>query len=178
MNSELNGKLADFGISRVTGIGETSQIDTTIKGTPGYLDPMYYRTHKLTDKSGVYSFGVVLFELICGRKPIDLKVSAEKTLLTEWVASYAGVDKEGANSEEIVDKRLGNRYNMKSIVHLTNLAWRCIPSEPSGRPSISQVVAEIKEGVTFEEEYYRVPDELSLTFTGSFSGSRFERDSP
>ncbi|GLJ05673.1 hypothetical protein SUGI_0022780 [Cryptomeria japonica] len=68
---------------------------------------------------------------------------------------------------------------MKSIVHLTNLAWRCIASEPSGRPSISEVVAEIKEGVTFEEGYYRVPDELSLTFTGSFSGSRFElRDSP
>ncbi|GLJ05674.1 hypothetical protein SUGI_0022790 [Cryptomeria japonica] len=98
LDSELNGKLADFGISRVTGIGETSQIDTTIKGTPGYLDPMYYRTHILTDKSDVYSFGVVLFELICGRKPIDLKVSAGKTLLTEWVVSYAGVDKDGANS--------------------------------------------------------------------------------
>ncbi|XP_059064995.1 probable LRR receptor-like serine/threonine-protein kinase At5g48740 [Cryptomeria japonica] len=171
LDSNLNGKLADFGLSRVTGNDETSQINTAIKGTPGYLDPMYYKTHMLTDKSDVYSFGVVLLELTCGRKPIDVKVSTEKILLTEWAASYAGEDKDEANIEEIVDKRLGKRYSMKSIIHLTNLAWRCIASEPSGRPSISEVVAEIKEAVTFEEEYYQVPDELSLTFTSSFSSS-------
>ncbi|GLJ05676.1 hypothetical protein SUGI_0022850 [Cryptomeria japonica] len=171
LDSNLNGKLADFGLSRMTSNEETSQINTTIKGTPGYLDPTYYKTHMLTDKSDVYSFGVVLFELICGRKPIDTKVSAEKILLTEWVASYAGVDKDGANIEEMVDKRLGKRYNMKSIVHLTNLAWRCIANQPSSRPTISEVVAEIKEAVTFEEEYYQVPDEVSVTFTSSFSSS-------
>ncbi|XP_057823863.2 receptor-like protein kinase At3g21340 isoform X6 [Cryptomeria japonica] len=171
LDSNLNGKLADFGLSRVTGNDETSQINTTIKGTPGYLDPMYYKTHMLTDKSDVYSFGVVLFELICGRKPIDTKVSAEKILLTEWVTSYAGVDKDDANIQEMVDKRLGNRYNMKSIAHLTNLAWRCIANEPSGRPTISEVVAEIKESVKFEEEYCHVPDQVSLTLTSSFSSS-------
>ncbi|XP_057823848.1 probable LRR receptor-like serine/threonine-protein kinase At4g29180 [Cryptomeria japonica] len=85
LDSNLNGKRADFGLSRVTGSDETSQINTTIKGTPGYLDPMYYKTHMLTDKSDVYSSGVVLLELICGRKSIDLKVSAEKIFLTEWI---------------------------------------------------------------------------------------------
>ncbi|XP_057823865.2 probable LRR receptor-like serine/threonine-protein kinase At2g23950 isoform X2 [Cryptomeria japonica] len=171
VDSNLNGKLADFGLSRVTTNDETSQINTAIKGTPGYLDPTYYKTHILTDKSDVYSFGVVLFELICGRKPIDTKVSAEKILLTEWVASYAGLDKDDASIEEMVDKRLGKRYNMKSIVHLTNLAWRCIASQPSSRPTISEVVAEIKEAVTFEEEHYQVPDQVSVTFTSSFSSS-------
>ncbi|KAH9326550.1 hypothetical protein KI387_006728, partial [Taxus chinensis] len=84
LDSELNGKLADFGLSRMNINGETSQINTTIKGTPGYLDPKYYQTHILTEKSDVYSFGVVLLELICGRRPLDTNRSPEKILLIDW----------------------------------------------------------------------------------------------
>ncbi|KAH9313882.1 hypothetical protein KI387_022509, partial [Taxus chinensis] len=82
--TNLNGKLADFGLSRITIEGEASHVTTTVKGTAGYLDPEYFSTQMLTEKSDIYSFGVVLLELICGRRPIDAKLSEEEINIIRW----------------------------------------------------------------------------------------------
>eukprot|EP00253_Pinus_taeda_P019519 PITA_19519 len=148
----MNGKLADFGLSRVTIDGEATHVTTAVKGTAGYLDPEYYNTQMLTEKSDVYSFGVVLLEIICGRPPIDLKLPVHELNIVRWVTPYVmEMDEDGGKIREIIDKRLGGSYSMKSMAGVMKVGMRCVQLEPSCRPSVSEVVAELKEAINHED---------------------------
>lgn len=152
LDQNMNGKLADFGLSRMTIDGEVTHITTAVKGTAGYLDPEYYSTQMLTEKSDVYSFGVVLLEIICGRPPIDLKLVEEELNMVRWVTPYImEMDENGGKITEIIDKRLGGRYNIKSISGVAKVAMRCVQALPSCRPNVSEIVAELKEAIKHED---------------------------
>ncbi|KAF2299278.1 hypothetical protein GH714_031214 [Hevea brasiliensis] len=75
-------RVSDFGLSRI-GLSDNA-VSTAVKGTWGYLDPEYARFQQLTAKSDVYSFGVVLFEVLCGRKPLDHKLEHKEKNLANW----------------------------------------------------------------------------------------------
>eukprot|EP00253_Pinus_taeda_P021223 PITA_21223 len=149
LDANMNGKVADFGLSRIS---EPSYTSTTVKGTIGYLDPDYFRTQMLTVKSDVYSFGVVLLEIICGRSPINANLGEEELNLIQWVERYVKMDENASAIEEIIDKRLDGKYEMGSIVKVARVALRCVEGTPSCRPSMSEVVAEIKDAITYENE--------------------------
>lgn len=72
LDDKLRAKVGDFGISTVVPNNEKTHITTGVKGTVGYLDPLYHVSHQLTRKSDVYSFGIVLLELVSGRRAVDL----------------------------------------------------------------------------------------------------------
>jgi len=153
LDSNMNGKLADFGLSRMTMDEEATHVTTAVKGTFGYLDPEYFSTKKLTEKSDVYSFGVVLLEIICGRQPIDLKVAEEEVNIIRWVTPYLlKMDENGSIITEIIDKRLGEDYDMKSITLVAKVAMRCVQADPSSRPSASEVVEQLKQAVKIENK--------------------------
>lgn len=151
LDSNLNAKLGDFGLSRIWIDGEVSHVTTLVKGTAGYLDPEYFSTEKLTEKSDVYSFGVVLLEIICGRPPIDVTQSADKRSITRWAAPLIEMDAISGNIEEIIDKRLGGNYNMESVTRVAKVAYRCVKAEPSSRPNVREVVAELTEAIKLED---------------------------
>ncbi|GAB2283983.1 hypothetical protein Dimus_018464, partial [Dionaea muscipula] len=71
LDERLNAKVADFGLSKLFGDSDKGYVTTQVKGTMGYLDPEYYMNQQLTEKSDVYGFGVVMLELISGRRPIQ-----------------------------------------------------------------------------------------------------------
>ncbi|XP_031377930.1 probable LRR receptor-like serine/threonine-protein kinase At1g06840 [Punica granatum] len=76
LDSKFNAKVSDFGISRLfpeadADASVSAHVFTYVKGTPGYVDPEYFQTHKLTEKSDVYSLGVVFLELLTGMYPIS-----------------------------------------------------------------------------------------------------------
>lgn len=151
LDSNFNGKLGDFGLSRVWINGEASHVTTVVKGTAGYLDPEYFSTERLTDKSDVYSFGVVLLEIICGRPPIDAKLSVDKLNIIRWATPFVEMDAIPGKIEEIIDRRLGGNYNIESVTRVAKIAIRCVKAEPFYRPSVSEVVAELTEAMKLEE---------------------------
>eukprot|EP00253_Pinus_taeda_P005299 PITA_05299 len=153
LDSELNGKLGDFGLSKMTTDGEATHVTTAVKGTAGYLDPEYFSTQILTKKSDVYSFGVVLLEIICGRQPIDQKLPLEELNIIRWVTPYVLGSDNPCTIAKIIDKRLGRRYDEISISVVAKLAMRCVQAEPSSRPSVSEIVAELREAINIEDKF-------------------------
>lgn len=87
LDEEFNPKLSDFGLAKLSPVGDKPHVSSRVMGTYGYCAPEYERSGQLTVKSDVYSFGVVLLELITGRRAIDTTRPPEEQNLVTWVIS-------------------------------------------------------------------------------------------
>lgn len=86
LDDHFNPKLSDFGLAKLGPVGDNTHVSTRVMGTYGYCAPEYAMSGKLTLKSDIYSFGVVMLELITGKKAIDgTKKQGEQNLVT-WVS--------------------------------------------------------------------------------------------
>ncbi|MBA0669217.1 hypothetical protein Goklo_002059 [Gossypium klotzschianum] len=139
LDSRFIAKVADFGLSRLAPVPDMegavpAHVSTVVKGTPGYLDPEYFLTHKLTDKSDVYSLGVVFLELLTGMQPI----SHGKNIVREVnVAYHSGM------IFSVIDGRMGS-YPSECVEKFVTLALKCSHDETDGRPSMADVVRELE----------------------------------
>lgn len=108
-----------------------------VVGTVGYAAPEYVQTGRLTAKSDVWSFGVVLYELITGRRAVERNLPKSEQKLLEWVRPYVSDSKK---FHIIVDPRLEGRYSTKSAQKLASLANKCLMKNPKSRPKMSDIV--------------------------------------
>lgn len=174
LDSKYTAKVADFGISRLAPVPNVEgvsadYVSTVVKGTPGYLDPEYFLTHKLTDKSDVYSLGVVFLELLTGMQPI----SFGKNLVREVSTAY-----QSGRTFEIIDSRMGS-YSSDCIDKFASLAYSCCQDRPDARPSMSEIVRELEnmwrmmpEGeMLHSESSIRDPEKASAPLFSTFSSS-------
>ncbi|MQM06845.1 hypothetical protein Taro_039671 [Colocasia esculenta] len=145
LNENFGAKLADFGLSRLFFNEEDTHVSTAVAGTLGYLDPEYYRTYRLNEKSDIYSFGVVLLELITGRTPISGGAD-QKIHITKWVLSRI----EQGDIHGIADHRLQRNYDTNSIWKVVDIAMACASSPSTQRPTMSEVVVQLKECLATE----------------------------
>ncbi|KAL0887220.1 hypothetical protein Bca101_011203 [Brassica carinata] len=145
LDEQFKARLADFGLSRSFPVGDESHVSTMIAGTPGYLDPEYYRTNRLTEKSDVYSFGIVLLEMITNQPVIDQ--SREKSHITQWVEFEVN----SGDIRSILDPNLQEDYDADSAWRILDLAMTCANPSSTRRPSMSQVVVELKECLASEK---------------------------
>ncbi|KAK4370289.1 hypothetical protein RND71_009764 [Anisodus tanguticus] len=132
-------KVADFGLSRLAPVPDLegtlpAHVSTVVKGTPGYLDPEYFLTHKLTDKSDVYSLGVVFLELLTGMQPI----SHGKNIVREVNLAYRS-----GMIFNVIDDRMGS-YPSECVEKFLNLALKCCQEETDARPSMAEGVRELE----------------------------------
>ncbi|WOL11965.1 putative LRR receptor-like serine/threonine-protein kinase [Canna indica] len=140
LDSEVNAKVSDFGLSKQVLQVDATHVTTAVKGTAGYLDPEYYATQQLTEKSDIYSFGVVLLEMICGREPLSHAGTPDSYNLVLWAKPYLQ-----AGSFDIVDESLRGGFNKESMAKAASTAVRCVERDASRRPTIAEVLAELKE---------------------------------
>ncbi|KAL6203264.1 hypothetical protein ACLB2K_026966 [Fragaria x ananassa] len=137
LDEDFNAKLSDFGLARQGPLEGMTHVSTAVVGTVGYAAPEYVQTGKLTAKSDVWSFGVVLYELITGRRAMERNLPRSEQKLLEWVRPYASDSKK---FHLIVDPRLEGQYCIKSAQKLASLANKCLSKQPKSRPKMSDVV--------------------------------------
>nr|WAP48841.1 malectin leucine-rich repeat receptor-like kinase 1a [Medicago truncatula] len=145
LDENMHAKIADFGLSRAFGNDIDSHISTRPAGTPGYIDPKYQRTGNTNKKNDIYSFGIILFELITGRKAVA-RASDEYIHILQWVIPIV----EGGDIQNVVDPKLEGEFNINSAWKTVEIAMSCTSSNEVERPDISQILAELKECLSLE----------------------------
>lgn len=152
LDSKLIAKVADFGLSRLAPVADLEgivpgHVSTVVKGTPGYLDPEYFLTHKLTDKSDVYSLGVVFLELLTGMHPI----THGKNIVREVNIAYRS-----GMIFSVIDAKMGS-YPSECVEKFVTLALKCCQEDTDERPSMVEVVREL------ENIWFMMPESDSRT---------------
>ncbi|KAK3017754.1 hypothetical protein RJ639_005070 [Escallonia herrerae] len=166
LDSNLSAKVADFGLSRLAPVMDNegavpNHVSTIVKGTPGYLDPEYFLTHKLTDKSDVYSLGVVYLEILTGMKPI----SHGKNIVREVNLAH-----QSGTMFSIIDSRMGS-YPSHCVEKFIALALRCCLDKPEERPAMLDVVRELENIMKMVPETEADLPESTTRFFGESSSS-------
>ncbi|XP_030452159.1 calcium/calmodulin-regulated receptor-like kinase 2 [Syzygium oleosum] len=134
LDRSMRAKVADFGLSKEEVFDGRN---SGLKGTYGYIDPTYISTNKFTMKSDIYSFGVIIFELVTAIHPHQN--------LMEYI-NLASMSADGV--DEILDKRLVGECNPDEVRRLASIGHRCLHKLPRKRPSIgevSQAILKIKQ---------------------------------
>uniref|UniRef100_J3ME91 non-specific serine/threonine protein kinase n=1 Tax=Oryza brachyantha TaxID=4533 RepID=J3ME91_ORYBR len=138
-------QVADFGLAKLANDAHT-HVSTRVMGTFGYLAPEYASSGKLTDRSDVFSFGVVLLELITGRKPVDQSRPLGEESLAEWARPVLADAVELGDPSELVDPRLEGAYHPGEMMTMVEAAAACVRHSAPKRPRMAQVMRALDEG--------------------------------
>ncbi|KAM0918271.1 hypothetical protein ACQ4PT_008870 [Festuca glaucescens] len=131
LDKDYESHLTDFGIAKSLCVSKT-HTSTYVMGTIGYIDPEYARTSRLNEKSDVYSYGIVLLELLTGKKPVDNECNLHHSILSK-TASNAVM--------ETVDPDISDTcQDLGEVKKIFQLALLCTKRQPSDRPTMHEVV--------------------------------------
>ncbi|KAF8032060.1 hypothetical protein BT93_D1080 [Corymbia citriodora subsp. variegata] len=135
LDAQFEAKLGDFGLARLIDHAKGSQT-TLLAGTMGYLAPECIYIGKASKESDVYSFGIVLLEIACGRKAIELRASQSQIRLVEWVWELYGIGK----LFDAADPKLEENFDERQMECLVIVGLWCAHPDPTERPPISKVI--------------------------------------
>ncbi|KAK2985312.1 hypothetical protein RJ640_024308 [Escallonia rubra] len=143
-------KVGDFGLAKFTSDAAT-HISTRVMGTFGYLAPEYAASGQLTEKSDVFSFGVMLLEMITGRRPYDKHQTSMDDSLVDWARPLLTRALEEGNFDTLVDQRLQNDYDQNEMARMVACAAACVQHSSRRRPRMSQVVRALEGDVSLSD---------------------------
>ncbi|KAJ3674836.1 hypothetical protein LUZ60_005452 [Juncus effusus] len=137
LDSQFDAKLSDFGLARLVDHNHTSK-NTLLAGTQGYLAPEYFYEGRASKESDIYSFGVVLLEMACGRPPLGR--NDDEATLIEFVWDHYG-------RQEILqaaDERINGEYDEQEMERVLVVGLWCVHPSYIERPRISQAISVLK----------------------------------
>ncbi|CAN1274702.1 Serine/threonine-protein kinase PCRK1 [Linum perenne] len=148
LDEQWNAKLSDFGLARLGPDEGFTHVSTAVVGTMGYAAPEYVQTGRLTSKSDVWSYGVFLYELLTGRRPMDRNRPKNEQKLLDWVKPFLSEKR----FPQILDPRLHGKYRLRSAQKLANIANKCLVRNPKARPKMSDVLEMVNRVVDSSTE--------------------------
>ncbi|XP_078152073.1 receptor-like serine/threonine-protein kinase ALE2 isoform X4 [Carex rostrata] len=184
LEHDFTPKVSDFGLARAALGEDNDHISTRVVGTFGYVAPEYAMTGHLLVKSDVYSYGVVLLELLTGRKPVDMFRPAGQENLVTWARPLLTNQED---LESIADPSLGT-VPFDSLAKVAAIASMCVQPEVDQRPFMGEVVQALKLVCNEGNEYSKAASETDTSenptstnldmgvFGAASSSPRFERD--
>ncbi|KAI5406853.1 Chitin elicitor receptor kinase 1, variant 2 [Lathyrus oleraceus] len=143
IDKNFRGKVADFGLTKLTEVGSSSLPTGRLVGTFGYMPPEYAQYGDVSPKVDVYAFGVVLYEIISAKEAIVKTSESVAADSKGLVSMFEGVLSQPDPSEDlrkIVDPRLGDNYPVDSVRKMAQLAKACTQENPQLRPSMRSIV--------------------------------------
>ncbi|KAJ8532008.1 hypothetical protein K7X08_011931 [Anisodus acutangulus] len=145
LDQRFNAKISDFGLSKLIE-KDKSKVVTRMRGTPGYL-ALEWLSSVITEKGDVYAFGIVLLEILCGRKNLDWSQADEEDV---HLLSVFRRKAEQGQFMDIVDKNEDMQLHREAVTEMMSLAAWCLQGDFSKRPSMSLVVKTLEGLVTVE----------------------------
>ncbi|CAA0331322.1 unnamed protein product [Arabidopsis thaliana] len=137
LSSDFSSKLSDFGLATDGSEEEDSNFTKSVMGTEGYAAPEYISAGNLTTMSDVFSFGVVLLEMLTARKAVEKYRAQRGRNLVEWARPML---KDPNKLERIIDPSLEGKYSVEGIRKAAALAYQCLSHNPKSRPTMTTVV--------------------------------------
>ncbi|XP_015071963.1 probable serine/threonine-protein kinase PIX13 isoform X2 [Solanum pennellii] len=137
LDSDYNAKLSDFGLAKMGPVNGDSHVTTKIVGTYGYAAPEYMATGHLYVKSDVYGFGVVLLEILSGRRVLDLNRPNGEHNLVDWAKPMLPDKKK---LRKLMDPRLEAQYPSKAAFQIAEIILKCLEPDPKNRPSMEEIL--------------------------------------
>ncbi|KAK1677373.1 hypothetical protein QYE76_038221 [Lolium multiflorum] len=135
LDENFMAKIADFGLAKLLRANQT-QTNTGIRGTRGYVAPEWFKNIGITSKVDVYSFGVILLELVCCRRNVELEIAdEERTILTYWANDCYRCGR----MDLLVDGDEEANFNIKKVERFVAVALWCLQEEPTMRPTMLKV---------------------------------------
>ncbi|KAD0332302.1 hypothetical protein E3N88_44444 [Mikania micrantha] len=167
LDENYNAKVSDFGLAKLVNPKDHRyRTLTSVRGTRGYLAPEWLANLPITSKSDVYSYGMVLLELVCGRRNFEVSEQTNRKKFSVW--AYEEADK--GNIEAIIDTKILNheQADMDQVRRVIEVSFWCIQEQPSQRPMMGKVV-QMLEGVTVVEK--APAPKAGTTIDGSIAGT-------
>ncbi|WOL20028.1 hypothetical protein Cni_G28830 [Canna indica] len=173
LDADMNGRLGDFGLARLYEHGKNPH-STLVVGTLGYIAPELSYACKATTSSDVFAYGILLFEVACGRRPIEPSASSRELVLKDWVRECHMRE----NLLEVVDPRLHGCYVKEEMELVLKLGLLCSQSIPEVRPTMREVTQYLNGNDSLRDDIALVfskNDSLDLNFqlmyTSSYGGT-------
>lgn len=162
LDADMEARVSDFGLAKLISPQQT-HVTTMVAGTLGYLPPEYMETGKITEKGDVYSFGIVLLEILTGKRPTDNLFMDGDMSMVQWAKTL--VDEE--HPEDIFDEYILGACSDEDLLSTLDIAFRCLAPQAVNRPTMQQVVKMLES---------MRPDLGCGDFSLGFSSSRLAGD--